>query len=104
MSAYIVKIIGRDELVGMFVVERLTDLGVAIDEICDPFICEYKSVKRGGMFWSDEHGKFDSQGVDCEGIQLSERLEDLVHEKDYWRNVSAIYKNAEHFYEVFMGR
>lgn len=103
MSAYLVKLIDNNELVGLFVVDRLTDLGVAVDEICDPFACEFKPINRGAMLWMSQSGQFDDVNVDCSGVELSEDLEYRLR-SGHWKPVAGIYKNPHQFFQVFMGK
>jgi hypothetical protein len=51
MSAYIVRLIDTDELVGLLITDTVKDLFWAVDEVTDPNSCEFKRIKFGGILW-----------------------------------------------------
>ena len=51
MATYLVRLQESNELVGIFWADNLKALGWLIDEAVDPFICEYKKLPYGGIFW-----------------------------------------------------
>jgi hypothetical protein len=53
MSAYIVRLIDTDELVGFLVADTTKDLFWSIDELLNPHECEYKRITGGGIFWGE---------------------------------------------------
>jgi hypothetical protein len=53
MSAYIVRLIDTDELVGFLIADTTKDLFWAIDELLNPHECEYKRITGGGIFWGE---------------------------------------------------
>jgi hypothetical protein len=81
MSAYITRLIGTDELVGFFVADSAKDLFWSIDEVINPFSCEYKRVTHGGIFWykggdvyDEENGDEGRDTLDLDGASMSERV------------------------------
>jgi len=51
MNVYIVRLIDRKELVGVFWADTIDDLVTLVDECTDPAVCEYRTAHRGGFYW-----------------------------------------------------
>lgn len=62
MGLYLVRLKENKELVGLFGC-HLDELQAVVDESSDPFLCEYITVTRGGIFWAAPGAV--TVGADC---------------------------------------
>lgn len=51
MTAYVVRVMNSQELVGLFSASNLTSLIELVDHVCDPGACEYARLRDGGMIF-----------------------------------------------------
>ena len=51
MPAYLVRIIGTRDLVGIFTADDGLGLAIAVDECTDVSDCEYAELPYGGIMW-----------------------------------------------------
>lgn len=101
MSTYAVKL-DDDEFVGIFCVEKLSELPYLIDECTDPGRCFYKRVESGGLYWPDRIGKPSPDSSYFEQSTISgtwwEVIMDAIEtpkEVSGWKPVSAIIGSIE---------
>jgi hypothetical protein len=96
MSAYLVKLKGKAELVGFFSASSLEMLWWAIDDVTDPFCCEYKRIANGAIVWeSPGEGCLADFGVpegeeeddELDGAAMSTSLSLIAHDQNGWRPV-----------------
>ena len=92
MNAYILKLKGSNELVGIAVAENVQELQTVADEVCDPNSCVYQAIEpqRGGMllkFSGAGDGRYwlnDDVGagwVDLVDIEDTDLLWDLLEKE-----------------------
>lgn len=89
MSAYIVREIGTDQLVGFVEADSIHELFWLVDEATDPFGCEYKRITNGGILWQesccaeDEGGRFELGKLN--GVSLSEGTVNQYVDNRFWK-------------------
>lgn len=84
MATYIVRTAEKKQFVGIFWAENIVDLGWAIDEFLDPFMCEYSKLSAGGVCTFGKKGKMtipapepsndSDEATELAGEKLGKRL------------------------------
>ena len=85
MATALVRIIEDQQIVGMFVYEKPEDLFGLVDQIVDPFYCEFINIKYGGLIWGNKSNpiisdKFYDIWHNSNNIEAIETLEDEVYD------------------------
>jgi hypothetical protein len=81
MRLFAVRTVEGQAPVGFFWVRDLFDLLRAVDDICDPSECEYKSIrKRAGLVW--EHSEEWQMGVETPYVDPPTEEAELRRVKD----------------------
>ncbi len=55
---YLVRLIENKEIVGIYT-GNLENVGDAVDELTDPYACEYISISNGGFHWAGHNKVID---------------------------------------------
>jgi hypothetical protein len=85
MATALVRMIEDQQIVGMFVYKEPEDLFWLVDQIEDPFHCEFIDIKYGGLIWEKESkpvisNKFFNTWHNSDDIKAIEALEDEVYD------------------------
>jgi len=86
MSAYIVRVVGENDLVGLFVVPRLEDLFWAVDECCDPSLCEYVPTRKASIFFTGYSPYLDDEMNHEKTVDFTPELGGRFFEDTYEAN------------------
>jgi hypothetical protein len=94
MQAYLVRFRVSKELVGIYVCSTRRDLFALVDELLDPFECEFAAIGEGGFHWTGEaqeicmpwHTKTVENILSFEGCEPTESWGDKLwgHDKVIW--------------------
>jgi hypothetical protein len=95
MSTAIVRLKETKEIVGFYAHEDSLDLFAMVDEVTDPYACEYMSIIYGGFHWpnseaaiifSDEYlaSDGDMETPSFNGAEMSEGLFNELLSNDEW--------------------
>ena len=85
MATALVRMIEDQQIVGMFVYKEPEDLFWLVDQIEDPFHCEFIDIKYGGLIWEKESkpvisNEFFNIWHNSDDIKAIEALEDEVYD------------------------
>jgi hypothetical protein len=115
-TTYIVRLKDEDQLVAVLVVNSLHDLFWSIDEVTDPWSCEYKLLNGGGVCWSSantgvvyEQHEIDSdepdddgkEKINLDGAKLTDYAYMQYEDNRKWKSFK--YEDVEDFYGKNVG-
>ena len=63
MSAYIVREISTDQVVGFVEADSIHELFWLVDEATDPYGCDYKRITNGGVLWQESCGVYSTERI-----------------------------------------
>ncbi len=100
---YLVRLIENKEVVGIYT-GSLPNVGDAVDELTDPYACEYLAISHGGFQWSghnkvinwtffetdDEDMESGSGFPDTAGMDCTEAVQDAL-EAGAWKPLGPHY-------------
>ena len=95
MSTYVVRVIDGKEFVGIYAADNEPELFWLVDQLTDPYICEYARLGFGGICFAGTCSKFvpydemTDKEIDA-GTELNEpRFTDELYEfKGRWKPIT----------------
>ena len=70
MTTYVVRLKENKEFVGIYAGKNEPDLFWLVDQLCDPYACEYARLSFGGLYFAGKCSRF---------VDLDEMSEEETH-------------------------